>query len=180
MGVIIPSPYGSTIAVEERPPNEATREQEADLNRPNPRDIGWRFVAQGVFGIVILVHPMTRYQLALLLGELEQAYPKAFMYPKVENDTQNAPNSANHALVPPSGNPVSFFSPSSPSDLSEVSGVAWPDSCRIDIVEVNENRKRAWIFQRTDMLLDWPNVLFYTYFEPQYIVHMSEYCDSTL
>ena len=56
MGVSISSPYGSTIAVEQWPTNKATKEQKADLDRPNPRDIGWRFVSKGVFGVVLLVH----------------------------------------------------------------------------------------------------------------------------
>lgn len=63
------------------------------------------------------------------------------MYPNVENDTQNAPNTTSHARVPPSGKPVSIFSPLSLSELSMVSGVAWPDSCRPDILKANGNRE---------------------------------------
>lgn len=71
------------------------------------------------------------------------------MYPKVANDTQNAPNSTSHALVPPSGNSVPVFSLSSLPDLSGVSHAVRSDSCRTAILEMYENRQANLdIFQK--------------------------------
>lgn len=62
------------------------------------------------------------------------AYPKAFMYPKVENDTQNAPKTTIQARVPPSGNFVVDFSSSTRSGPLDPRGMFWLiDSCVVDI-----------------------------------------------
>lgn len=96
-----------------------------------------------MLGVVILVDSVSYASVKLSYQnrvEEYRAHPKAFMYPNVEKDTQNAPKTTIQARVPPSGNSVGFSS-SSRSGPAELLGVARStDTCEVDIPRVD----REW------------------------------------
>lgn len=132
--------YRSTISVKQWSTNEAAREKKADLDRSDPCDVGRTLVGEKMLLVVFLVNSVWFVSYVFVSQRFIVefgTYPKAFMYPKVENDTQNAPKTTIQARVPPSGNFDVGFSCSSRSSSSEPWSVFWLiDACGVDMPRV--------------------------------------------